>query len=150
MEMPRGPYSGLWLRVGECRGLFGRLVQGGHWRVKCLEAPDIGPGRCLCDSIRGSLVSALICSPSLRLLAGAATRPRALSALLNTRSFPGGLREGLGGAARGAFGVPITRTRRCWRRRKVSGGAGAGVRVACRFSFLGAFTRLVTRVLFSV
>lgn len=92
--------------------------------------PDIGPGRCLCDSIRGSLFSALLFSPSLRLFAGTATRPRALSAPLNTRSFPGGLREGLGGAARGAFGVPITR----WRCQEVSGGAGVGV--ACRFSFL--------------
>ena len=70
--------------------------------------PDVGPGCCLRDSIRGSLFwaksLALLFSPSLSLFAGAATRPRALSALLNTRSFSGGRREGLGGAAEGAFG----------------------------------------------
>ena len=69
---------------------------------------SLGLGRCLSDSMTGSLFRAkslsllfqVLSEPSLLCVCvGAETRPRALSALLNTRSIPGGLREGLGGAA---------------------------------------------------
>lgn len=102
--------------------------------------PDVGPGCCLRDSIRGSLFwaksLALLFSPSLSLFAGAATRPRALSALLNTRSFSGGRREGLGGAAEGASGSQSPALGEAGDAKKFLEEHGRGWGVACHFAFL--------------